>query len=159
MKNKHIHPARLGSILAVAGVMTMAGIFLSGCFNTKAPKTQSERHQAIADDMQETLEVVVEDAGKRQQMKALIDQELDALLAGTTELAELRQELSRLNKDYNATREELEDVNNQMLVIRRKHIARFIAFRQSLASLATDEEWMKLIDHDFARATLMEKKT
>ena len=83
-------------------------------------------------------------------MLALADQASADLEAGAAELAGLRQEQDRLNKNYNATKDEFREFGDRMQAVRNEVRFKVIEARQALAQLATDDKWKKITARDFA---------
>jgi len=148
MKRRHIHSSAAGLLLVVSWVLTI-GAGLTGCATPK-PQTAEEKVQASASDLREVLESTIQDAGRRQQMLVLVDRAEADLKAGAVELAGLLKEQERLNADYNASRDEFRKLGDRMQAVRKEYRAKTISARQSLASLATDQEWKKITSRDRA---------
>lgn len=146
---RNMSPCRVAYVLAAGVLLSVACGCLIGC-STSKPQSSEEKIRASAEDLRVTMERAVEDAGKRRQMQTLADQAMAELKKGAEELATLRQEQERLNKDYNATRDDYKRMEERLVAVRRKQIEQIIATRQAIASMATDDEWKIMAGRDLA---------
>jgi vancomycin resistance protein YoaR len=151
------HPAisRTSRILLVlsAACVTLASIYLTGCSSSK-PQTKEERVQASSVDLRKTLQDTIKDADRLQQMLAIIDRASASIESDATELATVLKEQDRLNADYNASRDDFRKIGDRLEALRKKHRSAFLSARQSLAQLATDDEWKKISSRDLELLSL-----
>ena len=122
-------------------------ISVAGCSSSK-PQTNEEHIQASSFDLRKTLQDTIKDTNKLQQMLATLDRAAASIESDATELATILKEQDRLNADYNATREDFRKIGDRLEVLRKKHRSTFMSARQSLAQLATDDEWKKISSRD-----------
>ena len=94
-------------------MVVAAGVCVTGCAGKK-PQTAEEQVRASAPDLRATLQDTVKDAGRLQQMLAIADRAAADLEAGAAELAKLQKEQDRLNADYNATRDDIQQLGERM---------------------------------------------
>lgn len=148
MKQKALLTTLAGCVLALAGLVAI-GIGLTGCASTE-PLVAGAKVQASAADLRETLADVVKDAGRLSQMLVLADQAGADLETGAKELNRLQQEQTRLNAEFTATPDALRQIGERLQSLRTDYEVKAISIRQSLARLATDEEWKKITSRDLA---------
>jgi len=133
------------AILCIASLI--AG--LSSCSNEPA-KTHEERVQANITDLRDTLRNAVKDSARLEQMLTIVDQESTRLRSEIVEFEKLRKEEADLNANYNASREEFEQMGKRIQSVREEFHTRLIKARMAIAQLATDDEWQEITSLDLA---------
>jgi septal ring factor EnvC (AmiA/AmiB activator) len=144
-------PASLIALAAAWAVVSL--ISVSGCSSSK-PQTKEERIQASSVDLRKTLQDTIKDTDRLQQMLAIIDRASASIEADATELATDLREQDRLNADYNASLDDFRKIGERLEALRKKHRSAFLSARQSLAQLATDDEWKKISSRDLELLSL-----
>jgi len=147
---------RRQNIIAAALVSALASccfaflvVGISGCSSEPA-KTGKEQLQANVIDLRDKLRNTIKDAGRLQQMQAIVDQNAAEMQLGFEEFARLRKEEVRLNANYDASQDEFRQLGDRIHSARKENRSLVIHTRMALAQLTTDDEWKKITSRDLA---------
>jgi predicted nucleic acid-binding Zn-ribbon protein len=124
-------------------------ISISGCSSEPA-KTNVEKLQENITDLRAKLRDVIKDAGRLQQIQAIVDQRAAEMQKGFDEFARLRKAQVRLNANYDASQDEFRQLGNSIQSVRAEYRSKVIQTRQAIAQLTTDDEWEKITSRDLA---------
>jgi predicted nucleic acid-binding Zn-ribbon protein len=109
-----------------------------------------EKLQENITDLRAKLRDVIKDAGRLQQIQAIVDQRAAEMQKGFDEFARLRKAQVRLNANYDASQDEFRQLGNSIQSVRAEYRSKVIQTRQAIAQLTTDDEWEKITSRDLA---------
>lgn len=122
---------------------------LAACSH-EPPKSATAFLGTSLEDLRVTLNTVVTEPARRDQMVQLVNEAESELKVGIEQLMTLRKSEAALTLRYDATREELETLGNQIASIRKTYRDKLLNVRMALANLATDAEWKTITARDLA---------
>ena len=115
---------------------------IAGCGGTPPDADEVER-QAF-DDLREEIRLTIDDADREGAVLTIVDQ-LQVDFVNVRRLAEQRREsLRALNSNYDATREQFEEMLAEFGQQREEGHARFQESRKAFRDATTPEEWARL---------------
>lgn len=115
---------------------------IAGCGGTPPDADEVER-QAF-DDLREEVRLTIDDADREGAVLTIVDQ-LQVDFVNVRRLAEQRREsLRALNSNYDATREQFEELLDDFSRQREAGHARFREARKAFREATTTEEWARL---------------
>lgn len=122
---------------------------LAACSH-EPPKSATAFLGTSLEDLRVTLNTVVTEPARRDQMVQLVNEAESELKVGIEQLMTLRKSEAALTLRYDATREELETLGNQIASVRKTYRDKLLNVRMALAKLATDSEWETITSRDLA---------
>ena len=132
--------ARMGQFrLRFAVVATVIAVAVSGCAGTTP--TPEQAIQDAGRELRQAVSGNVADAGRRDQMLALVDQIEATQRSFSTQAADFASQYSRMNADYDAPRARFEELFSAFNEHRIQSRDRVLELHFRLAALATAEEW------------------
>ena len=151
MKTKSKQYIRTAAIISQLASCCLAFLVvgISGC-SSEPVKTGKEQLQASVIDLRDTLRNTIKDAGRQQQMQAIVDKNAAEMQLGVEELARLRKEEVRLNANYGASMDEFRQLGDRIQSVRKQDRSLVIHTRTALAQLTTDDEWKQITSRDLA---------
>lgn len=125
--------------ITLTNLALACALALAGC--AKAPKTTAELVGGPMLEMRQAVERNVVDPGRRAQLLALVG-ELDGVLqAHSKDLYALSNDLSRLNADYDATREAFDTLASTFAQRSQVRKERALDLHFQMVALTSVEEW------------------
>jgi chromosome segregation ATPase len=120
-----------------------AVVLLCGC-TTRDSTTSAEETALATDELRATIHRVVTDDTTRLEMLTLLNA-LDSEIASmSADIRERREQIRRLNADYDATREELAALVDEATLSILGYRNRIVNVRRVLASKSTPEQWEQI---------------
>jgi hypothetical protein len=135
--------ARMGQFglrfAVVAGVIAMMVI---GCAGTTP--TPEAAIQDASKELRQAVTGNVEDAGRREQMLALVDQIEATQRSFSAQAADFAAQYTRMNADYDAPRARFEQLFSAFNGQRMQSRDRVLELHFRLSALATEKEWKSI---------------
>ena len=131
---------------SLANLALACALALAGCADS--PKTSADLVGGPMREMRQAVEKHVADPSRQTQLLALVD-ELDGVLKDhSRDLNALSGDLSRLNADYDATREAFDALVSDFAQRSRVRKERALDLHFQMAALASVEEWKSISKHE-----------
>ena len=144
----HRHCAIVGCcLLAAAGVF-----FAAGC---RTPLSMEDRQKEILASYREHVSATVADEGRAAKLEDLGERVISQFRADMAELNALADRFNQLNRDYDSTREEMEEVWAAIQKQRLKIRESLLLARAEAVSLTTPEEWEQLMRREKTLMSLL----
>lgn len=129
--------------------LSSLGLFLilvaTGCSTTP---TVEDRYRASLESYQRTISQVVSDEDRAERLREIGDQLFRDLLRCTEELNKLVERIEVLNRDYDASREDLETALSDLDRQRQRLMEHLSRARAEAVAVTTSEEWEILVSRE-----------
>lgn len=128
-------------ILILAGVLAV-----SACARNKAtPEAEALNY---TQEMREAVSLNIQDAGRRSQLMALIDQ-MDILMKNYGNKIQIFVDrFDALNRNYDTSRREMKSLVTKFAALRRQAQARIIDLNLQARQLCTQQEWDQIVRYE-----------
>ncbi|MCK5405926.1 MAG: hypothetical protein KAJ37_00670 [Candidatus Krumholzibacteria bacterium] len=138
---------RIAMCICLTALLAVLSLSLAGCRGKKTESAYGPGNKWV-DDMREQIQDKIDDPQKVTDLLVVVDQIEKTLIDLDQDVKDYYTALTKLDKNYNATREEFQDAIDQFNAARHEHVEKMLGYMFEMKRIAGQEDWKKLSDID-----------
>jgi hypothetical protein len=140
-------PRRLSVRLCLIALICFWLLMLTACSHLKSTQPSVSTQPWFA-SLREGVVMNVEDTDRAQRLLVLINRMETSVMKSSAELAAHQNQLQKLNMDYDAKREDIENAYAQIVADTKAVTRKLRGYAQEMKAEVSQEEWEKIFDND-----------
>ena len=138
---------RIALCICLTALLAVLSFSLAGCRGKKTESAYGPGNKWV-DDMRERVQDKIDDPEKVTDLLVVVDEIEKTLIDLDQDVTDYYTALTKLDKDYNTTREEFQDAIDQFNTRRHEHFEKLLGHIFEMKGIAGKEDWKKLSDID-----------
>ncbi len=138
---------RIASCICLTALLAVLLLSLAGCGGKNTESAYGPGNKWV-DDMRARIQDKIDDPQKITDLLVVVDGIEKSMIDSDQDVKDYYTALTKLDKNYNTTREEFQVAMDQFNATRHKHVENLLGYLFEMKGIAGKEDWKTLSDID-----------